>query len=595
MVKKKIEDKIVSNIKKRLKRIDFQKVNQESQVKKITILVFIWSTFLFFLQLQYNFLDEYDIVLFWLPILIMIGTVIFQIFSLKNNTFVLFEIFIIYLFLHLIYQTGIYGLRGSDSYFDYNNLKTILYNHNFRLEPGIQGYPMIHIFSSIITTITKIDPLIIAKFLPSFISSIIILPIYILVYNVYKNKQVSLLVCLIFGTVPQFMDFEVSFIREVFGLFFLISFFCILYVSLRRKDYRFILLTLILIPVVIFSHHFSAFLLLSLLVIYFLTSLVIIPNVYRFILYLFRKSTNVLRFLSGKINREIIIISVIFLASLLGYVIFLYGSDFFPDFFQDMYYNIFGYGYSERTYAETIGIGYSPIVTLRGNIIFYGFFTFNMLFALILFIKFFTKNIKQKIEDVTFTLFYFYCIFLGFLTLFVISGEIFPDRFLPFALIFGLIPISSLMFVIKKNVYKKVLAIILMSFIVFNLYNVNPTYYTENASFTEGAVTEKEYLIANRISFPDEYYGYIAVVSAIYDIQEIKPRSEGRDLSLLIYFNAPLTMAVINEEVYLDYLENMQKKSQEEHSRIVEILSYKDNKDVHKICDFGHIYIIKGE
>ena len=102
-------------------------------------------------------------------------------------------------------------------------------------------------------------------------------------------------------------------------------------------------------------------------------------------------------------------------------------------------------------------------------------------------------------------------------------------------------------------------------------------------------------MIANHISFPDEYYGYIAVVSAIYDVQGIEPRSEGKDLSFLVIYRVPLTMAIINEEIYLDYLINLQKKSQEEYSRIIEILSYKNAEDLHKICDFGHIYVIKGE
>jgi len=143
-------------------------------IKKIATLIFIWSALLFFINLQYNFLDEYDITIFWLSILLMFGTIIYQIFFIKSYKFVLFEIFIVYLFLHLTYQLGFYGLSGTDAYVDYNFFKSILNNNNFSLGQGVDGWPMLHIFSSNISIITKIDTLLIAKFLPSFIASIII-------------------------------------------------------------------------------------------------------------------------------------------------------------------------------------------------------------------------------------------------------------------------------------------------------------------------------------------------------------------------------------------------------------------------------------
>ena len=148
--------------------------------KKIALLVFIWGALLFFLNLEYDLTGGYDIIIFWFSIIVIFGTIIYQIVCLKyTDNVVLFEIFIVYLFLHLIYQVGYFGLRGSDSYIDYNFLKTILNNHNFTLGQSVDGWPMIHIFSAVICILTKIDPLTIAKFLPSFISAIIVLPIYL--------------------------------------------------------------------------------------------------------------------------------------------------------------------------------------------------------------------------------------------------------------------------------------------------------------------------------------------------------------------------------------------------------------------------------
>ena len=161
-----------------------------------------------------------------------------------------------------------------------------------------------------------------------------------------------------------------------------------------------------------------------------------------------------------------------------------------------------------------------------------------------------------------------------------------------------LIVIFLILFILPqflKDIGKKILVVLLISFIVFNLYNIDTQNYTYNASFTGGAATEKEYLIAKRISFPNEYYGYIAAVAAIYDVQGIEQRLGGTDIEYmnLTDFRNSLSMAVINEVIFNNDLINLKQKSPESYSRLVELLSYKNYINVDKICDFGHIYVIK--
>jgi len=463
--------------------------------KKLSIIVFIWSALLFFLNLQYNFLDEYDIVIFWLAVVLMFGTVIYQIFLLKNYSFVLFEIFIIYLLLHLVYIVGYYGLHESDSYIDYNFLKIILNDNNFVLGQEVvgwhvDGWPMIHIFSSNIALVTNIDPFLIAKFLPALISSIIVIPIYLLIYNIYKSKKVALFSCLLFGTIPQFMNFEAAFVRETFALFIMILFFYILYVSKRRGEYRLTLLLIILIPVIVFAHHFTSFMVIILLSIYIIVS--------KIITYLYRKKADIKRRLSGIIN-----IKIIFLVVLIAVISYwVYHTVYVLEYSLDVFYEIFGFAGSGITYAEQIQLA-APIVTLRGNILLYGFFIFHILFSFILLIKLLMKKNNQKIEDASFTIFFFFCMFYAFLALYASSSLLFPDRFLPFAWMFGIIPLTGFILIMKKDICKKILVVLLISFIVFNLYNIDPEYYTGNASIKGAVATEKEYLIAEHIAFPE--------------------------------------------------------------------------------------------
>jgi hypothetical protein len=552
-----------------------------SITNKLLILVFIWSSLIFLLNLQLNLSDANHTILFWLSILLMFGSVLYQIFYTENKIFVFFEIFIFILLLHLVHQLGFYGLNGSDPYIDYNLLKTIVNNHHFVLGQDVDGWPMMHIFSSAITFVTKIDPFIIAKFLPSFISSIIILPYYLLVYKINRDKKIALFSCLVFSTIPKFMDFEASFVRETFALFIMIFFIYVIYISKKRNDNRFTLLPFLLIAVVVFAHHLTAFLILLLLGVY-ITASKIIPFIYR-------KDETFISKLSGRIN-----INIIFLTTLIAVVAYwIYHAVFVLKHSIDFVDEILGLKYVTTTYAASINLN-APIITLQGNIIYYGFFFFHLLFSLILLIKFIKIKNEQKIEDTSFSLFFFFCMFYAFLALYIVGSLPYPDRFLPFAWMFGIIPLTGFLLVFKKNIFKKILVILIVVFMLYNVYNIDPDYYTGNASNTGTVATEKEYIIAQRYDFPDEYYGYNGVVAAIFDIQGIKQRTGGISIGELGDSFDYTSMAVISEQIYSKDLLYLKEKSPEEYDKVIRVISYKNYINIDKICDFGSIYILKG-
>jgi hypothetical protein len=567
--------------------------------QRISQLAFIWISLLFFLNLEYNLTGSYDYIIFWFLTLFILGVILYQIFYLKYTSgFVLFEIFLVFLFFHLVFQMGYYGLRGSDSYVDYTFLKTIIKNHNFFLGQYVDGWPVIHIFSSIVHFFTKIDPLLIAKFLPSFISSIIVLPIYLFTYKIYKNKQISLFTCLIYSTVHQFIIMEALFVRETIALFFMIFFIYTVYTAKQKNEKSFIILSLLLIPVIVFSHHFTSFLILILIAFYIIVSK-IIP-------YFFFKNKNNKISLSGKIN--LIPLFLLSFISIIGY--WVYHSVDMVKKFTDIFYEAVGTKQYE-SYAAATNLG-SPIVSLRGNIIFYGFYFFIILFSLILLIKFLKEKNNQKIEDVSFTVFFYFCIFYSFLSLYILGSLIFPDRFFTFLWMFGLIPITGYILIIKKDVFKKILVILLISLIIFNIYNIEPSFSSGDPYQEETIPGEKGYTIAMTIQFPSIYYGYLGAISAIFDIQGIPPQYYGsyvgtnktldatgqrigaRSLNLLKNFHNSSDWAVISEKYFLKDIETTKLKSKEAYYHIIEILSYKNVKNIDKICDLGDIYVLRG-
>jgi hypothetical protein len=575
------------------KKIDPEKINCEVRIKKISILIFIWSSFIFFLGLQYKFSDESNIFLFWFSILLLISVVLYQIFFITDKKFILFEIFIIYLVLHLIYVLGYYGLRGSDPYIDFNIFKEILKTGTFNLETGAKGYPMLHIFSSVLHFFSQVNPLLIAKFFPSFISSLIVLPIYLVTIAVYHDERVALFSCLIFGTVTQFVSFDSSYVRELFGLFMMIFFFYMLGASIRKRYSSYYLIVFILIPIVIFSHHLSSFLLLCLLIIYLIISIVLIY--FNKILHYINRKIQIINKIPTKINKKILLVVIVFSIFLVIYWWGILGYDLIYLLRVTLYDAIGIRTGTGATYSEYMNLA-APKVTIKGNIVYYGFFFYIFIFSILLLIKIFIKNITNKIEDTSFILFYFICMVLGFSTLFFISGSVFPDRFIPFAYMFGLMPLVGLLLILNRNMGKKIIVVLLISFIVFNLYNVDTQNYTYNASYTGGCPTEKEYLIAQRINFSDNYFGYIALIAAVYDIQNIPQRTGGLDLEYMymIDFHNSSLMAVIDESMYDYDLINFKQKSPIRYHRIIELISYKNYVGVNKICDFGLIYVIKG-
>jgi hypothetical protein len=240
------------------------------------------------------------------------------------------------------------------------------------------------------------------------------------------------------------------------------------------------------------------------------------------------------------------------------------------------------------SYSDQVKLG-SPIITLRGNVIYYGFFLFNGLIMFMLFIKSLILKSINKIEDLAFSGYLFFSFLYSFLATYILGSLILPQRFLSFGWIFGVIPFAAIIGILKKDMYKKLFAIFLASFLLYNVYNIEPTYYTDDYTYNGAISTEREYAIAERVNFSNGYYGYIGVNGPIYETQG---RIDRNNTNMKDFYNTS-KMAIIKEGPFLLNLEDVKEKSYEDYVIITETLSYKDQKDVDKIYDLGDIYIIR--
>jgi hypothetical protein len=447
--------------------------------KYLSLIFFFWSVVFFCLNFQFSYSSDLKIIVFWISIIAMISIVLYQIFYQDNTYFVLFEIIIIFFLLHLVYQINYYGFIDKDCYRDFDFLKTIIKNNRIVFDPidiDVSGWPLLHLFTSITSISLNIDPLVIGKILPSFIESIIAIPIYLLVYAISKNKKAALLSCLIFGSIPQFASFESAFVRESYALFFLILFFYLLYIAKQRNDYRLLALVAILIPVVVLSHHFTPFMLIILLS-FFWIFIKIIPwmNKKRVFSFLFPKDEKP-AFTKMNIDAFLIVLLITVITYWCYFTPYII-NNFFSIFYEAIGLKEFG------SYGQTIGLD-ETIVTLRGNIQYYGFFFFHAFFSIVLLVAFLLKKQRYMVENATFTLYLYFCLALGGLSLYVLGSLIYPDRFLPFGWLVGVIPLTLVLFALRNIPLRRILIVVIAFFLIFNIYTIDPAILYGRCSVT---------------------------------------------------------------------------------------------------------------
>jgi len=550
------------------------------------LLLFLLTAILFALHIRNVFIRSGELI-FWVCILLFFAIIIYQIFYTNTSSkIIILEIFLLYIFLHLIYQMGYIGLRGSDAYFDYRFLTTILSENRFKLGSGphsVGGWPMLHIFSAEIVFFTGIDPLPLAKFLPTFLASLMLYPLYLLASRIYNDGRFSLFTCLVFGTIPQFMRFDGLFVREVFALLMTIYFVYILHRFRESNDYRYTLMLSIVLPVIVLAHHFTSVMLAILIVIYILIALI---SSY------WHKDSD------RNVSRSplFLLIPAIFILIVLGYIV---SQPLTLSSINTIISNIFAHT-DAPTLSEKLKLG-TPIVTIRGKILYYGFYFFNFLFAGILLVKILFHKYKKKIEELSFSVFFFFYGVYGFLSLYVIR-LLTPERLQTMAWMLGIIPLGAMFFFFRKDWHKKLFVIVLVLFMCYNIYNIEPPYRSREFQRIDNIAGYKEYIIAYTIQFPDnftlpdsheKYYGYVGAVAAIYHVQGITQRTQGRSWAEVKNLPESDSILILKEKSIPD-LETVKKKVPKTYEHYLEILNYKNDINVNKICDIGDPYVLKG-
>ena len=386
-----------------------------SNAKLASVVIYFCSITLYVAYLLTVRWDIYlPVSLFWVLIVFILGAILYQTLLLKlTSSFakvILLEISITAVVFHLIYQIPYYGLRGSDAYIDLASAKAILDSGYIRGVPELINvtsyFPIIHILGAQLALITNTGILTVAKWFPSFIALAFIPLLYLLIKSIFKEETIALLATLLFACLQHQILFNSLFIRETIALMFAV---CCLYLYFTAKSSaqpatRMVFAILFFI-VTVLAHPLTSFMLLTLLVIdYTITKLA-------------EGQLTKRGYVANNRGESKVTVTFLVFAfvGIICYWVYVVASPVVTlvNFVRDLF-NIGQWGLG--TYAEAAGINISSIQTLRGYILFYGFYSFSFIFGVILLYQVVVKT-ERKSKN----------LFLYFLSLFVWGYRFNPD------------------------------------------------------------------------------------------------------------------------------------------------------------------------
>jgi hypothetical protein len=400
-------------------------------------------------------------IFFWAIIISMIAILFIQFSYLsyanksKYEYLMLLELVVLNMLLHGIYQFPFTMFFGSDAHVDMGSLKVILETGYVNFIDAFNStslWPLIHIFASSLIFATGLDMLTIIKYTPFLIELAFPVVLYYFLARAIpeepENKKIAFISSFFAIAIFNHIEFSSSFIRQTIALPLIVLILYFFYFYLRSKEkIIFGVFVSLLVAELVLAHHFSSFMFLI------LCGVIIAYSIF-----------------NKNYNKHSLFLLVVTVLAIFTYWIYIaitpleFLTSYVMDFFSP-------YTVSFQEMAQ-----YTPdsIVSLRGYIVYYGFFLFNLIFGLILLYKYkYIKNIYQ------YALFLFLLGACGFIMLSFLSSVIYPDRLLTFGWLFGALPLIVAIFNIKNKAASNLAMFVVFLFIIYNIYQINPDFYTD--------------------------------------------------------------------------------------------------------------------
>lgn len=453
--------------------------------------------------------------LLWIPIIAVIFIITFQIMRVSSFGYeivIILEIIALNLVLAMFYKVPFYGLRDTDSYMNMMVIRKTLQCSN--VESFIK--PLFKIIGTELNLITEISPFDIVKWFPLVTSSFFLFLLFSLIKGVFKSSKVALLATLLMTTLQPFSEFSAPFHYERFTQIIMLTMLCFMIQTKRNITSKFLVLSILCLLAIILSHHLTPLVLMIFLAIHLTTShiLNLFPN------------KNLLQKREAVLNVAGILVLIVFLGVFL-YWIHIYDEPLqvFVKWAEILIYGEFG----KRGIGTVEYVSPEALPSLRAYVIFYGFWVFQGIFAIILLYNllhslFLSKNDNKSVDFFSFTLFLFFCGVLGVFNYFLIPKCVgLPvSRILVIGWIWGFAPLTICILGAKKR-WRKIGVAILVAFMLFNMYmtplEVWDPHVRAKGDIVGNIVLKEDYALAKTIPLKGKVAAYHKTRLAILDVQ----------------------------------------------------------------------------
>lgn len=494
---------------------------QPKRILLFTRIIFFSCIILLYLYLlSVRFYSPLPEIAFWIPVVTAILSVVFQAVtspSLGNNKFLLFEIIVLGFSLDLIYLIPLYGLSETDSYNTMICTRKIVEDGyvpspSAEVNASLTFWPLTPIWGTELQQITGISTFFIAKWLPTIvIHSILLLLLYVFVKNVFKDQRVALLTALLISTVQTAFHYSVKFHYENFGQVIMMVLLIALTLRTKNTGTRFIIL--LSMAGVIFAHHFVSLILIAFLIIHLVVMRITGLSWGKVILGI-----------ESRISQIDVSIGLVLLASvlLISYWLYVYTWPLtvIARWGEALLYNEPGVTSFQPGYRLPQALG-----SLSKQIIFWGFYFFNIIFGFLLLYKIFIQRKCKTAECYSLVSVLFICAILGFIQVYLrtatASFSLNHFRLINWGWIFGAAPLVVIILRGNLGLARKIGIILLVGFMVFNVYQMdNICRYPQASGRETGDITLMEdYNFAETLPLTDNGTTYHRTRLAVWDIQ----------------------------------------------------------------------------
>jgi hypothetical protein len=572
---------------------------------------------------------------FWVLVITAISIIVFQIVRIPwpgYEPILITEIIVLAATLHLVYLIPFYRFTGHDVV-QYMNLAEQISKYGMVMadRPGaesIVAWPFMFIWGAELNYITGIDLFEIVKWLPSlFMSSAFILLIYIFIKRVFIRQQVAFLAILLMATILYFTYEGGDFKTEFFALTLMIAGLYLITRTHGVKNIEFTCLSILCLAGVILSHNATSFIVLLFFIVYYIVDRIL--------------NSRVRNLLPSLTHRTLVITLPFLLLAVVGVMAYwIYINDSFLQMLAAMGRTII-YGQAGPIVTEVSPpiAGVSPpiaevsppiaetsnafietgatfaevayvvnpldIITVRGMITFWGYYIFHAAFAVILSLGLLARNKEKNPEFYSFTLFLFLIGAWVLIQLYFIpfgtQGIMSAERWLMLGWLWGFPPLAFCIWKNKQKWGKRFGLILLISFIIFNIYMIPPTHWDfQSPGKEEGLVVLKEdYSLAATIPFGGKGASYKMSRVPIQDVQGYYPTDFRRVMPDEV---EGLDWVVLKQKELEDYaktgigLKNIGRIPKYDLNlvnKLLKLLTDDSSSSRHRIYDSGTVTVLK--